>query len=141
MNIITKSFIFLISLVLAHSVSAAKVSIGKNELLLLSSGVGDDLFHYIVSKDRLNSIPSWNGQGEPRLSDTEATELALKKHKELNGATNSEVKKVSLRSKNTNCSVEQECPEVLWYYKIKVKGEKRASYIVLMNGEFVEPQK
>jgi len=128
-------------LFLLHSANATKISISKSELLLLSSGVGDELFHYVVKKEQLSSIPSWNGQGEPTLSDTEAAALALKKHQELNGKISSEIRKLSLRSKNTNCSAEQNCPEILWYYKIKVKGEKRATYIILMNGEFVTPKK
>jgi len=140
MKIVTKVFIFLISFLVIFSAYAEKIKISSNELLLLSSGVGDDFFHYFINKDEIQYIPKWNGEGEPPLSNSDVTSLVLKKHKKINGNIDSEIKKISLRNKNTNCNAKQECPEVLWYYKVKVKGEKRGTYIVLTNGEFVEPR-
>jgi len=141
MNIFTKFFVFSVCFLMLNSAHAIKIRIDKNELLLLSSGVGDELSHYIVNKDKMASIASWDGQGEPALSNSEISSLVLNKHKAINGDIDSEIKKISLKSKNTNCNPEQKCPEVLWYYKVKVKGEKRATYIVLMNGEFVASRK
>ena len=68
----------------------------------------------------------------------EVTSLVLMRHKETYGNIESTIRKVSLSSKRTSCSAKQECPETLWYYKVKVRGEKRATYVVLINGEFVE---
>jgi hypothetical protein len=135
-----KVLIFSVVFLSAYSAYGAKVKIGVNEMLLLSSGVGDKFFHYILRKDELSSVPSWDGVGEPPLNTKDVTSLVLSKHKKLNGNIESKVKKVSLKSKETFCSPEQKCPKTLWYYKVKVRGEKRATYVVLINGEFVEPR-
>ncbi len=137
---ITKALIFSIITLSAYSAYAVKVKIGVDEIHLLSSGMEDHFVHYIVKKNEIASVPSWDGVGEPPLSNKDVTSLALSKHKELNGDIESKVRKVSLSSKETSCGSTQNCPETLWYYKVKVKGEKRATYIILINGEFIEPR-
>ena len=133
------AFIIFTALTATYSAHSERIKVGVNEIHLLSSRVGDTLSNYILNKNNLSSLPSWDGTGEPPLSNSDVTALVLSKHKQLNGNIESKVRKVSLSSKETHCNTEQKCPETLWYYKVKVKGEKRATYIVLINGEFVEP--
>ena len=121
----------------AHLAYALKI--GANEILLFSSGVGDKFSHFIISNEKISSVPDWNGVGEPPLSYENVTSLVLDKHKQLNGNIESKIRKISLSSKETYCNSTQKCPKTLWYYKVKVKGEKRATYVVLINGNFVEP--
>jgi len=85
-------------------------------------------------------VPSWDGVGEAPLSIKAVTSIALSKHKKLNGNVESNIKKVSLSSKETYCSAKQKCPKTLWYYKVKVRGEKRSTYVILMNGKFIDPR-
>jgi hypothetical protein len=137
-KIITKSFAFLAFFIAMHS--AYGVKIAEHEILLLSSGAGDKFLHYIINKDEMHSIPEWDGVGEPPLNSEKATSLALSKHKNLYGNIDSKIRKISLSSKEANCNPTKKCPKVLWYYKIKIKGEKRATYVVLIDGSFVEPR-
>lgn len=135
-----KLFIFIFALLSAYSAYGARVKVGVDELLLLSSGGSSKFSHYIVNKNTISAVPEWDGTGDPPLGNKEVTSLVLKKHKEKYGNIESKVRKVSLSSKQTDCSAKQVCPETLWYYKVKVKGEKRATYVVLINGEFVKPR-
>jgi len=45
---------------------------------------------------------------------------------------------ISLKSKKTHCGKGLECLDTLWYYKTKVKGGKKKTYIILMDGSFVK---
>ena len=137
---IFKIFIFVFALTSAFSAYGAKLKIGVDELLLLSAGGSSEISHYIVDKNNLSAVPSWDGAGDPPLANKAVTSLVLKKHKETHGNIESTIRKVSLSSKRTSCSAKQECPETLWYYKVKVRGEKRATYVVLINGDLVEPR-
>lgn len=120
--------------------NAGAVTVTANEIHLLGSFVDGKQVHYIVKKDELADVPEWSGVGEPPLSNGAATDLALKKYQKIFGKDGAKIRKIKISSKTTNCTKEQTCPTTLWYYKVKVKGAQRASYVILMNGQFVDHQ-
>lgn len=119
--------------------SAKAVKISSNEIHLLGSFADGKQINYIVKKDDIANVPEWSGEGEPPLSNELATGLALERHKNRFGETAAKIRTIKISNKESNCSKEQTCPKTLWYYKIKVKGERKATYVILMDGKFVEP--
>ena len=120
--------------------SAEAVKISSDEIHLLGSFADGKQINYIIKKKDIANVPEWSGEGEPPLSNDAATELALKEHKNRFGETTDKIKKIKISSKETNCLKEQICPPTLWYYKIKIKGEHKGTYIILMDGQFVDPR-
>jgi len=127
-------------MLLAITLPALAIKVKSDELHLFASGSSDGVLHYIVSKKDIANISEWNGTGAPPMSADRATSLVRNEHRKTHGNIDTTIRKISLSSKETYCNLNLQCPKVLWYYKVKVKGDVRATYVLLLNGEFVYPR-
>lgn len=136
MKILSKSV--LVSILFLFSINAYALKVKADELLLLTSMSSNTTSHFVVKNKDIVELPVWDGEGSAPLSIDAATKLAKNKHKEK--FTKAKLKSISLKSKRTHCGKSLSCPKNLWYYKAKVKGGKRKTYIILMDGSFVKPK-
>ena len=122
-------------------VYAESVSIKAGETHLLSSRTSDGKFlHFIVNNKDLARVPDWNGKGKAPLSKKNAKELVNSKYRKIARSEEFKITRISLESQYTNCKSGQGCPELLWYYLVKIKGVKPEVCVVLINGDVVEPK-
>ena len=138
MNFLSKSLLCSTLFLLSLNAHAFKISVKSTELLLLTSASSNKASVYKIKKADSNALPEWDGEGTAPLSTEDATDLAKDKHKEK--FTKAELRSISLKSKRTNCFKDLKCPNKVWYYKAKVKGDKRKTYVILMDGSFVKPE-
>jgi len=118
--------------------SANALKVKASELLLFSSLSSNTESHFFLNKKDIQNLPRWDGEGTTPLSADTATAIAIKKHKAKFGKA--KLRSISLKSKKTHCDKSLSCPKKLWYYKAKVKGGKKKTYVVLLDGSFVEPR-
>lgn len=136
MKFLSKALLAFTLLLISINASALKVK--ADEMLLLSSMSSNKTSHFVVKNKDIEGLPAWNGEGSAPLSIEAATKLAISKHKEK--FSKAKLKSISLKSKKTHCGKSLSCPKSLWYYKAKVKGKKKKTYIILMDGSFVKPK-
>ena len=136
MKLLSKSVLFLT--LFLFSISAFALKVKASELLLFSSYSSNIESHFLIDKKDIANLPAWDGESSVPLSTDAASDLALSKHKSK--FVNAKLRSVSLKSKKTHCDKKLSCPKELWYYKAKVKGGKKKTYVILMDGSFVEPK-
>lgn len=105
---------------------------------MFSSILSKTEIHFFLDKKGISELPAWGGEGSVPLCSDAATALATKKHKDEFGKA--KLRSISLKSKKTRSDRSLSCPEKVWYYKVKVKGDKKRTYAILMNDSFVEPR-
>lgn len=132
------SKVVLLTLFLFSMSAYAGIKVKADETLLFISGSSNQTSSYVVKNKTIADLPEWNGDGVAPLSNDDATKLALNKHKEKYGKA--KLRSISLKSKKTHCDKGLDCAERFWYYKVKVKGEKKKTYVILMDGSFVKPK-
>ena len=135
-----KSFskVVLLTSLLLLSLNSYAFKVKADEMVLLISVVENQTSYFVVKNKTIAGLPEWDGDGDgdPPLSSADVTKLAFNKHKEK--YTDAKLRSISLKSKATHCGKGLVCPETLWYYKAKVKGGKKQTYLILMDGSFVK---
>ena len=120
--------------------SAHAERVAADELHLFASYADGAALHYVIHEQQVARAPDWSGEGSPPLSQETATSMALAKHRQRFATSDARVRKVGAVGKRTHCSRDVQCPDTLWYYKVKIAGEPAATYVILMDGQFVEPR-
>lgn len=103
---------------------------------------------YQVLREKIKSLPKWEGIGNPPLAIEDVVNIALEKTKKEANVDIASIKSIGLRSRISGC-IDSDCEIDIWYYKVETKSAARLervskgnkySYVILMDGSFAEKE-
>lgn len=111
------------------------------ELTLFSSFSNGAQSNFKITEDLARKQPEWNEIGEPPLSITEAIQIARNQYKSSYDESSPSLEEIEIDKKSHNCFNGQKCIHPTWYIQVTLKGEYKDTFVLLMDGTIVPPQR